>query len=456
MRPHPFVWAMCVLAGSTTYWSLQAVLAPRGKPAPAANAAPVAVAIAPQAVPKFLDLPEPLLKDVACVAKPGRACLAGQVVLSPNARVLWQQRQRAVPFAFTSLRITPHRHPVNEDDEDDATDDDDDTEASVDAHVCACDEVYVGSDGRFEIQLLPGLYDVQARSEDDAFTGVLARFEAKERSSVGPIEFLLNVALHLTGVVKNAQGHPLPNIRIELQRTDAGHRQPQSTKGRTNEDGRFDFGPLEDGVYDLEFSSSRYRRARLFGVSPNHSPFDVRMMRSPALLGMVAAADQDCPAFVEVKGRVQSIRVSTETPGCSFATQTLPPDEQLRVVATVAGRRVEQHLTVPAVGDPPVVCLGGPCAFDPALVLVMPVGGEMNALFLALEVADDDEPLGQGMVTSGGFAPHRFYPFLGFRAGQTVRVGDPEQPQTQARLTLHAGVNELMITAPAPPTPTAP
>ncbi|MDX2024521.1 MAG: carboxypeptidase-like regulatory domain-containing protein [Deltaproteobacteria bacterium] len=398
-------------------------------------------------MPQFLDLAVPP-PEVACVPKPGRACLAGRVVLSPKARDLWQRQQGTAPFAFTSLRITPHRHVMDEHKQGDEVEDDDDSDETDNRHTCACDEIYVGSDGRFELGLLPGLYDVQARTEDNAFTGVLARFEAKERASVGPVELLLNVAMHLTGVVRNPQGQPVANVRVEVQRTAPGRLQPQSIHGRTDQDGHFDFAPMEEGLYDLEFTSSRYRSASLFGVSANHSPFEVRMTRSPALLGMVAAGDQDCPPFVEVRGRLRSMRVPTETPGCTFYTQTLPPEEQLHVVATLAGRNIEQYFTVPVLGDPPVVCLGGPCPFNPAVVLVMPIGGEMDALFVDTEGSENDEELGQGMVTSGGFAPNRFYAFAGFRAGQTVRVGDPDQRHAQARVTLHTGVNELTITVP--------
>jgi hypothetical protein len=435
---------MCGLLGLTAYWSWHMVFA--HDESIRVNFAGLGSARASTSVTKALPrliesyAPPPA---VACVAKPGRACVAGQLWLSTAARSLWAQSHGSESFPFNTVKLTSRQRSPSPDNAE--LDDDDEPTAETNTR-CGCDETFVGADGRYELQLLPGNYDLSVTSADDQFVGSLPSVQATEAAVIDHADFALNISLHLRGIVQNTRGVPLSNVQVVAKLSVApGESQPWFTKLRTDDRGAFDLPHLQDTPYDLEFSAAQFRSATVSQAVPNKGELTIRMDRAPSLLGVVAEGKNGCPTKVTVmslQGNV--VTTSVEPTGCVFFFQRLPRGDQLKVSATIDGRLVEQHITVPAVGDPTTVCLGGPCSHAPAELLVMPVGAVADALFVAT-LDDDEGSLGQGMMTSGGFAPNRYYAFSGFVAGQTVRVGNSDDTTAQPRMTLSAGINEFVL-----------
>lgn len=406
---------------------------------------------APESLPSSISSNLPRLTDsfapppmAVCIAKPGRACVAGQLWLSPSARSLWKKAHGSELFPFNTVKLTSLLRASAPETSDIEEDDDEPTEDNN--ARCSCDEIFVGADGRYELQLLPGNYDISASSADDLFVGNLLSLQATEGAIIDHADIGLTISLHLRGIVLNNQGVPLPHVQVVAKLSAATDETPPwSMKLRTADDGGFDLPHLQDLAYDLEFSSSQFRSSLLSHVMPNKGDLTVRLSRAPSLLGVVAQGKDGCPPQVSAKspnGGVVS--ASVDPADCTFFFQRLPRGDQLRISATIDSRLVEQHITVPAVGDPPTACLGGPCSHAPAVLLVMPVGADVDALFVSTENKDEDS-LGQSMMTSGGFSPNRYYAFSSLKAGQTVRVGNSDNITDQPRITLAAGINEIVL-----------
>jgi protocatechuate 3,4-dioxygenase beta subunit len=142
--------------------------------------------------------------------------------------------------------------------------------------------VTADAQGRFTLLLPPGAHTLSAASEGRS---ALARVEL----GAGPppeVVLELGSALQLSGHVLDERRRPVAGARLELRHpADAS----QQWAAVTDAEGRYAFGPLEPGDWELGIQARRYLDVPVetYTLPPDMGPLDFTLVRLPSVEGRV-------------------------------------------------------------------------------------------------------------------------------------------------------------------------
>ena len=219
-------------------------------------------------------------------------------------------------------------------------------------------EPRIEDDGRFEINLPPGSYEVLAGARDEVgYAEAAGLREGEDRELV----LMLGEGASISGRVEGCEG-PCADEDVEVlgpgDDTDA-------EEEVTDESGEFRIGGLAPGrTYRLALHLEGKRRLVLDGIrAPSQGLLATLEPVATLTGGFGIAPGEDCPME----------EVSVGTPGseepegtafdedCRFHFDELPDGAQVHLSASGEGGQFEVDVPIPEHGAPPFLCLRGPC-----------------------------------------------------------------------------------------------
>jgi hypothetical protein len=219
--------------------------------------------------------------------------------------------------------------------------------------------------------------------------------------------------------------------------------------------GRFVATDLDPGLYDVVVEAPGMRAARVAGVATDGPPVAVALERAPVLRGALGrGAPGACEgAEVQVFGPDDALEdaeagSSVDGDTCRFELEDLPETGPLTVVARRAGRTERALVTLPDTGEPPFLCLAGPC--DPPaawLAIYVADASGLQVEMAELEVASGGAGGGEMTLTTlPGFG------LLQGHAARELRLTATALDRTaRATVFASAGVTDVLLTLPAEP-----
>jgi hypothetical protein len=230
----------------------------------------------------------------------------------------------------------------------------------------------VTPDGRFAFHLPPGRYTLDASAAQLVGTepDVIARAGAER-----DVDILLGPSAAIRGTLRAADDADV-SVSARASGRSAGAADAETTGTET-----FEITGLIPGrKYDLTFRGQELRSVTLREIAAPAAGLQVALDAGAVVRGAVGfPRGERCPISEVMlrlpddryrdSGRSDEEEVSspTEEPGADCRFEIAVPDDvfEATVVATGPGWFLEQHVAIPAHGDPPSLCLNPPCRENP-------------------------------------------------------------------------------------------
>lgn len=285
----------------------------------------------------------------ACVPEEGGGCLRAQIVVSEAVRRAWTERALARGDEDPVLALESFDVEIRKTDEDDG----------------GAGRYEVASDGTFDAQLPAGTYAITTTSADDE----LVSWSDGVKLTAGEVTSLtigIELSQPISGTVRAPDDIPADGRAVARARGTGRTVAAIIGPGR-----RFSIGPIPAGEYDVTVVRGVLRPHVIKSVSaPSHLAVEIGERRA-VLRGRVGGfetCDSENPIRVEQNGQ-EPIDLAIE-PDCTFGELVNLPAGEVRLSTTIAGREIVHTTYIPEHGDPPPVCLRGPCDGLPGALLL--------------------------------------------------------------------------------------
>ncbi|HEX7598676.1 MAG TPA: carboxypeptidase-like regulatory domain-containing protein, partial [Polyangia bacterium] len=223
-------------------------------------------------------------------------------------------------------------------------------------------EATVESDGSFVIQLPAGTYRLDAKFEDETATLEAVTIAAQEDKEV---VLQLAASVSIKGALRLPDEFDGDEITLTINMRLTGEEEWSEAEDVEMDGTDFAITQLETGKhYDLSFTAEGFRPLKLLGVL---APVDglVVVLEKPARLrgGFGIARGQRCPISQVIISDEESEMAQPAAMDryCRFQPDSLPPVDRIRVTVDEADWHFDVLVDIPTHGDPPFLCLKGPC-----------------------------------------------------------------------------------------------
>jgi hypothetical protein len=215
-------------------------------------------------------------------------------------------------------------------------------------------------DHRFAFHLPAGRYTLVATCGDlaGATFGVPARADQDSE-----VDIQLGPTAHIAGTVRAPA-----EAEIEVKATPVGG--APVVGSQLIENGAFTLSGLIPGRrYDLTFFGPTLRRSTLRSITAPTDALEVALVELPIVRGAIGLSDDDgCPVdtvTLHGPGIDEDDPPSSDVgDDCRFELRVPESAADPTIVATGAGWRLEDSLSLPPQGDPDPICLNPPCRSD--------------------------------------------------------------------------------------------
>jgi hypothetical protein len=220
-------------------------------------------------------------------------------------------------------------------------------------------EPRLDDDGFFEIHLPPGSYTLSATSRSLVAVADVAGLADEDDREV---TLVLVPGAAIAGRVEGCDG-PCSDVQVALHSRGA---RDEEAGTESDNDGRFNLSGLVPGNrYDLDFRREGMRRLTVRDVPAPGAGLVVKLAPSASLAGAFGLAPgEKCPMDTVTLTEPGSPDDRTEgifDPHCRFEFDPLPDGDTVHLSANGTGWHFEVDVSVPAQGDPPLLCLHPPC-----------------------------------------------------------------------------------------------
>lgn len=351
--------------------------------------------------PAAHTLPTQVQEPEGCVPLPLHACFVGTV--------------DGPPAALAQLKLTARA-----------------AEGRTADTACGCVlKPVLDAYGHFEAQLPSGQWQLHAETADGALSATLDDLVATPRSSQGGLRLILQPRHVISGLVRGPFHDPVPDVQIVAREVDTDDEVASTESGA---DGRFALPELRPGLYDLQLEppdGSLYRGVTLAKVPHDRGYIAVDLERVAILVGAVGRnEDGDCRgsevSLIQRNGADESLEADTTTveERCSFWFLDPQPGEVRLVLTTEDDTEIKTTVAIPATGDPPPVCLAGPCGGPPAVLTIEVVasGTPAGSARVGLGTVSWSNPDGSRHAESTFLRPGKPTIVWGFAAGTNLKV----------------------------------
>ena len=352
----PLSWIVTGTAVAVVILGARAVAGRRAHPAEAATTTPeLPVPRPPRAVPAFRPAaPAPRVRAPAA----GLAHLRGRVIAPAGTDL-------------DELKVVA-----------------DDGESDYEAETNAA--------GEFQLHLPARVYTLTATL--DRLVGVKAGVRALPGDDQD-VTLSLGPGATISGVIRHPAGRE-DTMEILVERAGTSL---EVGKEHESGDGRFEVGALVPGVlYDVTVSGERLHKLIRAVTAP--ATLEVVLPEPVTVRGAIGfAAGTKCP-FRRISLASKNGDEHTDVDrNCHFRFENVDPDQEVLLKASGAGWHLEEHLSLPARGEPEPACLNPPCRElppeEPSVLEVVLTGAPSNA-HLTVSAAQD-ESVGMGCSSSG-------------------------------------------------------
>jgi hypothetical protein len=486
MRPHPFV----VVAGSALGGAAALavyVLAP-ARPLPAAaGAAPRPTPAAPGLLRQEVGRAPAAAAAThsgECRAPAGHLCVRGLVVPGPAGPPLPPPGVVLADVCIEARPIEMDDAPAGPDEGEDEGEEEDGEETGDEAAGEAPCAHRPDAEGRFELALAAGRWELRAATRDRERQGRQGPLDlSPEARLLEGVVIPLAPAARLAGVARDETGAAVPLDAVTLWEPGARAPLDLGESVEVGDDGRFAVGLLLPGPYRLHLVAGGFRARRL-EVLATASTADVvvTLARAPILWGAAGDGGEGCPYDRLIVTEAQARRVGARGPHdrgdggdhgdgdhggeepiavleldgrCRFAAQLETEAAFVRVTAEDGTGVTTEVATIglPARGDPPPLCLGGPC--PPAAVVIARVPRAAPGRVLQHALLKTEGPDGEHVPSDAADAGERFVLFGPVdpgpaRVGLSWSLRPPGRAVRHIEMSvpLHAGINELALPGP--------
>jgi hypothetical protein len=352
----PLSWIVTVTAVAVVILGARAVSGRRAHPAEAATVTPEAPAPAPpRAVPAFRPAaPAPRVRAPAA----GLAHLRGRVVAPAGSDL-------------DELKVVA-----------------DDGESDYEAETNAA--------GEFQLHLPARVYTLTATL--DRLVGVKVGVRALPGDDQD-VTLSLGPGATISGVIRHAAGRE-ETMEILVERAGTSM---EVGKEHESGDGRFEVGALVPGaLYDVTVSGERQNKLIRAVTAP--ATLEVVLPEPVTLSGAIGfAAGTKCPFQRIALVSEDEDDLTDVDRNCHFRFENVAPGQEVVLKASGGGWHLEEHLSLPAQGDPEPACLNPPCRElppeEPSVLDVILTGAPGNSDLTVS--ASQDENGGMGCTSNG-------------------------------------------------------
>ena len=423
----------------------------------------------------------PVVVRPPCIPRPGHACWRGQVRLSDKVRKVWAD-ERAEQRRAAEAELATH-----ESDSDSAVEAGDLAEAltaeeepelplppdgpwTAHARIHAYlrkgatgaggatpaqpGDVVAGTleeDGRFELQVPPGVYDVELYTFDGRLVAFADALPAHAGAAEEGMELVLVPTVAIAGRVVDGDGIGVDaDVSVVLAARTMGR------MGTPTEDGRFRFDGVRPGTYLVTVTADGATRDETVQAHAPATDVAVSVRWLPEGLVLVAPqADGGCPrGALELRSAAGGRGRRLHFEACQAPAGPVRPGALYRVKGILAGRSYDKEVVF---GDAPAspICLDPRCGADAAVrIRVVDLAGTIVDGFTTVEMTESGRGYAERDGTVSITSPGSHF-LNGLRSGIGVHlraiVGAQEgDPVIVGNTTawLAPGMNQIVVRLP--------
>jgi hypothetical protein len=305
-------------------------------------------------------------------------------------------------------------------------------------------EATVESDGSFVIQLPAGTYRLDAEFEDGTATLEAVTVAAQEDKEV---VLQLAAGVSIRGSLRLPDDFDLDEITLSIEMRLTGEEDWSEAEDVEVDGTDFAITHLETGKhYDLSFTAEGFRPLKLFGIL---APVEglVVVLERPARLrgGFGIARGERCPfgQVIMSDEEYENVQPAPMDRYCRFQPDSLPAADRVRVTVDEADWHFDVLVDIPTHGDPPFLCLKGPCREpgpDELSSLEVTLAGSPSEAFFVSVLVDD-----LGFRSRSPAGATATVPELPSGEEALVRVWSGTCQSTQQALILQPGPNRVTM-----------